>query len=613
MTGFKMGSAKKMKTGLGSKPGIFGSATTDEPESATAVPASATALPRRALSSGLPGPSESLLPLVGMQCTGAGLTTAMIATGISAAQAQAVAVAQAAVQNANLGAGVSGFGAGGTPLQMNVQAAVQAAVQQAAALLTAGGISAPGGGLRMNAVGRVDHASLGLGSQAPAGAGGASSSGGAPEPSPEPSPAHDGEVGALRGPPRRGDYTFCRKYTRSRVRQVPECEPLRSIDVYENLGMVGKGAFNKIYKARHRETGEVVALKSMQLETVGSSDGIPLEMIREMSIMMSIRHPNIVQVKEAVVDAGSMHMVMELVDFDLGLLIEHMKQPFSEGQVKCLAMQLLSALAAVHENFILHRDLKQTNLLLDKNGVLKLCDFGLARRCSGFGKPCTPTVTSLWYRAPEILLGDKVYGTAVDLWSFGCIFAEWLQHGEPLFQCRAEQEQAGTIFKLLGTPSEHSWPGFPTLPAVQMQTAPLPENFTMTLNSDGNLIKMPKNGLRKKFPAEGYTPAALSLNQHRTTALSEVGFELLNSCLTSDPGQRRTALHALESSWFTCEPLPVPLSRAEIKQLRRNRDEAINSGAHAVALAQQKAQANAAQAQASAAAIAASIKAKLGF
>ena len=97
---------------------------------------------------------------------------------------------------------------------------------------------------------------------------------------------------------------------------------------------------------------------------------------------MSIRHPNIVQVKEAVVDAGSMYMVMELVDFDLGLLIEHMQQPFSEGQVKCLAMQLLSALSAVHENFILHRDLKQTNLLLDRNGVLKLCDFGLARRCS---------------------------------------------------------------------------------------------------------------------------------------------------------------------------------------------------------------------------------------
>ena len=144
--------------------------------------------------------------------------------------------------------------------------------------------------------------------------------------------------------------------------------------------------------------------------------------------MMSIRHPNIVHVKEAVVDAGSMYMVMELVDFDLGLLIEHMQQPFSEGQVKCLAMQLLSALAAAHECFVLHRDLKQTNLLLDRNGVLKLCDFGLARRC-GASTVCTPDVTSLWYRAPEILLGERRYGSAVDIWSFGCIFAEWLQLG----------------------------------------------------------------------------------------------------------------------------------------------------------------------------------------
>ena len=392
MTGFKMGSAKKMKTSLGSKPGIFGSATTDEPESNLAAPASATALPRRALSSGLPGPSESLSSMAGMQAA-AQAQASTAAGGITAAQANAIALAQATVQQANLGAP--------TPQML----AVQAAVQAAAAALTAGGFSAPGG--------------------SGSGAGAASSGAAGAEPeSPEPEDEADeagaaGEAGA-RGL-RRGDYTFNRKYTRSRVRQLPNCEGLRSIDVYENQGMVGKGAFNKVYKAKHRESGEIVALKSMQLETVGAGDGIPLEMIREMSIMMSIRHPNIVQVKEAVVDAGSMYMVMELVDFDLGLLIEHMQQPFSEGQVKCLAMQLLSALAAVHENFILHRDLKQTNLLLDKNGVLKLCDFGLARRCSGYGKPCTPTVTSLWYRAPEILLGDKCYGTAVDLWSFGCI------------------------------------------------------------------------------------------------------------------------------------------------------------------------------------------------
>ena len=270
---------------------------------------------------------------------------------------------------------------------------------------------------------------------------------------------------------------------------------------------------------------------------MSSSEGIPLEMVREMSILMSIRHPNIVAVREAVVDQSQMFMVMELVDFDLGLLIEHMKQPFTEAQVKCLAMQLLSALAAAHECFVLHRDLKQTNLLLDRNGVLKLCDFGLARRC-GASTVCTPDVTSLWYRAPEILLGERRYGSAVDIWSFGCIFAEWLQlgkrraartrarpvlfrtapgvrpalaakpclarlSGEPLFQGSSEVDQINAIFRCLGTPSEHSWPSFGQLRAVQTAVFPFVENFDMKLGADGALVRLPKNSLRRKFPAVG--------------------------------------------------------------------------------------------------------------
>ena len=113
----------------------------------------------------------------------------------------------------------------------------------------------------------------------------------------------------------------------------------QSIDRYENLGLVGRGAFNKIYKARNRESGEVVALKSMQLAAleqagqVQGDEGIPLEMMREMSILLSMRHPNIVTVHEVVMDPTQMFLVMELVAFDLGLLIEHMKQPFSEAQV----------------------------------------------------------------------------------------------------------------------------------------------------------------------------------------------------------------------------------------------------------------------------------------
>ena len=134
----------------------------------------------------------------------------------------------------------------------------------------------------------------------------------------------------------RGNYTFCKRYDTSRYLLVDECTGLHSIDMYENLGIVGRGAFNKIYKAKHRKSGELVALKALQLQALGEGvegEGLPLEMMREMSILMSLRHPNVVSVREVVVDSAQMFMVMELVDFDLGLLIEHMKQPFSEGQV----------------------------------------------------------------------------------------------------------------------------------------------------------------------------------------------------------------------------------------------------------------------------------------
>jgi len=483
-----------------------------------------------------------------------------------------------------------------------------------------------------------------------------------PVPLAEPEPAEgDGESlcdAAVPMEVSRNGYTFCKKYNRAHHVRIPDTQGLQSIDRYENLGLVGRGAFNKIYKARHRETGEVVALKAMQLAALEQSghvqgdEGVALEMMREMSILLSIRHPNIVTVHEVVMDPTQMFLVMELVDFDLGLLLEHMKQPFSEAQVKCLAMQLLSALSAVHECFVLHRcappdsfarpsctlltrawcaagprDLKPTNLLLDKNGVLKLCDFGLARRCSGFGKACTPNVTSLWYRAPEILLGETVYGSAVDMWSFGCIFAEWLQLGEPLVQGTGEIDQINSIFKLVGTPSEYSWPKFPSLRAVQSALLPFVDCHTISLGPDGSLVKLPKSSLRKKFPAEGFTPDAASpaqqqqqpqpqpqpQQQPRRTALSDCGFELLSSALTCDPEQRVTAGAALEHAWFKEEPLPVPLSRSEIRQMRRNRDDAISSGAHHHALAQQRAQVASKVAAGHAAAIAATIKERMGL
>ena len=112
---------------------------------------------------------------------------------------------------------------------------------------------------------------------------------------------------------------------------------------------------------------------------------------------------------------------------------------------------------------MLHRDLKPQNLLINREGILKLADFGLAR---AFGIPVknfTHEVVTLWYRAPDILMGSKNYSTSVDIWSVGCIFAEMVNR-KPLFAGQDEREQLMKIFKIRGSPSEQDWPGFKELP-----------------------------------------------------------------------------------------------------------------------------------------------------
>ena len=162
-------------------------------------------------------------------------------------------------------------------------------------------------------------------------------------------------------------------------------------------------------------------------------------------------------------------------------------------------------------------------------------------------------------------------------------------------QGTSEGDQANTIFKLLGTPTEHSWPRFGSLPAVQSGLYPLVDLTTISLGADGELIKMPKSSLRKKFPAEGIAqhvpppppPAGIGappppspIATKGTTPLSESGFQLLSALLACDPSARISASAALEHSWLSTPPLPQPLSRLTIRELRRNRDEAITSGAH---------------------------------
>ncbi|KAF2292858.1 hypothetical protein GH714_029402 [Hevea brasiliensis] len=272
----------------------------------------------------------------------------------------------------------------------------------------------------------------------------------------------------------------------------------RSVDEFERLNKIDEGTYGVVYRARDKKNGEIVALK---------------------------KH-------------------------DLKGLMESMKQPFSQSEVKCLMLQLLEGVKYLHDNWVLHRDLKTSNLLLNNRGELKICDFGLARQYGSPLKPYTHLVVTLWYRAPELLLGAKQYSTAIDMWSLGCIMAELLAK-EPLFNGKTEFDQLDKIFRILGTPNETIWPGFSKLPGVKV-----------------NFVKHQYNLLRKKFPATSFTGSPV---------LSDSGFDLLNKLLTYDPEKRITADAALNHEWFREVPLPkskdfmptFPAQHAQDRRLRR--------------------------------------------
>ncbi|CAL5214022.1 unnamed protein product [Lathyrus oleraceus] len=333
-------------------------------------------------------------------------------------------------------------------------------------------------------------------------------------------------------------------------RTVNMLQGCRSVDEFERLNKIDEGTYGVVYRAKDKKTGEVVALKKVKMEK--EKEGFPLTSLREINVLLSFHHPYIVDVKEVVVGSSldSIFMVMEYMEHDLKGLMESMKQPFSQSEVKCLMIQLLEGVKYLHDNWVLHRDLKTSNLLLNNRGELKICDFGLARQYGSPLKPYTHLVVTLWYRAPELLLGARQYSTAIDMWSLGCIMAELLSK-EPLFNGKTEFDQLDKIFRILGTPNETIWPGFSKLPGVKV-----------------NFVKHQYNLLRKKFPATSFTGSPV---------LSDSGFDLLNKLLTYDPEKRITAEAALNHEWFREVPLPkskefmptFPAQHAQDRRLRR--------------------------------------------
>ncbi|KAF0936149.1 hypothetical protein E2562_038873, partial [Oryza meyeriana var. granulata] len=317
--------------------------------------------------------------------------------------------------------------------------------------------------------------------------------------------------------------------TRSPRRCINMLQGCRSVDEFERLNTINEGTYGVVFRVRDKRTGEIVALKKVKMEK--EREGFPLTSLREINILLSFHHPSIVEVKEVVVGGSNrdIFMVMEYMEHDLKGVMETMKQPYSQSEVKCLMLQLLEGVKYLHDNWVLHRDLKTSNLLLNNRGELKICDFGLSRQYGSPLKPYTQLVVTLWYRAPELLLGAKEYSTAIDMWSLGCIMAELLSKG-PLFNGKSEIDQLDKIFKTLGTPDENIWPGYSKLPGATVKFG-----------------KQTHNRLRDKFRAVSFTGGPM---------LSEAGFDLLNRLLTYDPEKRISADDALNHEWFRELPLP---------------------------------------------------------
>ncbi|KAG5039651.1 hypothetical protein AAZX31_05G044200 [Glycine max] len=312
------------------------------------------------------------------------------------------------------------------------------------------------------------------------------------------------------------------------LRNINMLQSCRSVCEFEMIKKINEGTYGVVYKARDKKTGELVALKKVKMNI--ERDGFPMSSLREINILLSFNHPSIVNVKEVVVDDfDGTFMVMEHMEYDLKGLMEVKKHPFSMSEIKSLVRQLLEGVKYLHDNWVIHRDLKSSNILLNHDGELKICDFGLSRQYGSPLKPYTPVVVTLWYRAPELLLGAKEYSTAIDMWSVGCIMAELIAK-EPLFRGKSELEQLDKIFRTLGTPDEKIWPGLSKLPGAK-----------------ANFVKQLFNTLRKKFPAASFIGLPV---------LSELGFDLLQQLLTYDPEKRITAEDALLHDWFHEAPLP---------------------------------------------------------
>lgn len=313
------------------------------------------------------------------------------------------------------------------------------------------------------------------------------------------------------------------------------------ISDYELQGKLGEGTFGEVHRARSRKTGAIVALKKIIMHH--EKDGFPITALREIKLLKLLSHKNILRLEDMAVEHPSkstdkrkkpiVYMATPYMDHDLSGLLDNPSVQFKEAQIKCYMLQLLEGLRYLHENQILHRDMKAANLLINNQGILQIADFGLARHYEGqtpqagqaMGegrREYTGLVVTRWYRPPELLLQLRQYTPAIDVWGVGCVFGEMLVR-KPILAGESDSHQLEIIWDLMGSPTEENMPRWKLLPGGEHLT---------TRPRTGNI----QNRFRE------YGSGAISL---------------LKELLRLDWRTRINAVDALKHPYFKMQPLPL--------------------------------------------------------
>lgn len=342
---------------------------------------------------------------------------------------------------------------------------------------------------------------------------------------------------------------------------------------YKEEKKLGQGTFGEVYKGIHLDTQRQVAMKRIIVNV--EKDLFPITAQREITILRRLDHKNVIKLIEIVYDhspsssnrpdqtqssgksilSKSFYMILPYMVSDLSGILHNPRIKLQMADIKNMMLQLLESINYIHCQKFMHRDIKTANILIDHNGVLKLADFGLARVYygappnlqypggAGSGAKYTSVVVTRWYRAPELVLGDKTYTTAVDLWGVGCVFAEFFEK-KPVLQGSSDIDQGHVIFKLLGTPSESDWPLARYLPGAELT--------------------------RTQYPG--------TLKERFGSFLTETGLDFLRKLLALDPYKRLTAMSAAQHPFFKEEPLPsakleLPCEESHESDIKRYKEE----------------------------------------